>query len=253
MANTVVHKHLDATGLTQVWAAILAGFVKQEAGKGLSANDLTNELLAKLNSIADGAQVNVIESVSVNGTKLTITEKGVNVQVPTGALASLDKVKEADLDTALAAIITAKAEKTYVDEELEKKATKATTLAGYGIADAYTKEQTYSKTEADNAIDAKVKTAVAGVYKVKGSVAFAAIPAQGMVVGDVYNITDAFTAGSAFITSEQGKAYPAGTNIVYTETGWDVMAGTYDFSDFLKRDEVSALSSEEIAEICKVN
>ena len=72
-------------------------------------------------------------------------------------------------------------------------------------------------------------------------------------MGDVYNVTDAFTAGSTFITTEQGKAYPAGTNIVYTETGWDVMAGTYDFSDFLKKDDVTALTSEEIAEICKVN
>ena len=42
-----------------------------------------------------------------------------------------------DLEEAIAL----KADKTYVDEELAKKADKATTLAGYGIADAYTKEQ----------------------------------------------------------------------------------------------------------------
>lgn len=250
---TVLHKHLDATGLTQVWAAILADFVKQEAGKGLSTNDLTNELLAKLNGIAEGAQVNVIESVSVNGTKLEITEKGVNVLVPTGALAALDKVDAAHLDEALAALINGKADKTYVDTELAKKADKATTLAGYGIADAYTKEQTYSKEETESAIDTKVNTAVGGVYKVKGSVAFASIPTEGMVIGDVYNITDAFTASAAFIPSEQGKPYPAGTNIVYTENGWDVMAGTYDFSDFVKKDEITSLTSEEIAAICVIS
>lgn len=37
--------------------------------------------------------------------------------------------------------ISKKADKTYVDEELEKKANSATTLAGYGITDAYTKEE----------------------------------------------------------------------------------------------------------------
>ena len=52
--------------------------------------------------VATGAQVNVIEKVSVNGTALTVTSKGVNVSVPTGALARKDKVAEADLDTTLA-------------------------------------------------------------------------------------------------------------------------------------------------------
>ena len=44
-----------------------------------------------------------------------------------------------------------------LQEEIKKKATKATTLSGYGIQDAYTKDQ----------VDAKV----ASVYRVKGSVA----------------------------------------------------------------------------------
>ena len=55
-----------------------------------------------------------------------------------------------------------KAEKTYVDEELAKKADKASTLVGYGITDAYTSEQVYTKSETDKAIADAVKTATGG-------------------------------------------------------------------------------------------
>ena len=47
--------------------------------------------------------------------------------------------------------------KTALQGEIDKKATKATTLAGYGIADAYTKEQA----------DAAIQTAVAGAHHLK--------------------------------------------------------------------------------------
>lgn len=46
-------------------------------------NNFTNALLTKLNGIEDGAQVNKIESISKNGEVLTITNKNVNIEVPT--------------------------------------------------------------------------------------------------------------------------------------------------------------------------
>lgn len=82
--------------------AAIGSKVDKVAGKGLSAEDFTTALKNKLAGVATGAQVNVIEKVSVNGTALTVTSKGVNVSVPTGALARKDKVAEADLDTTLA-------------------------------------------------------------------------------------------------------------------------------------------------------
>ena len=111
---------------------------------------------AKLDGIEEGAQVNVIETVKVNGTALTVEGKAVNVEVPTGALASKDKVAETDLESTLA-------------EKLNNKADKATTLAGYGITDAYTKEEAdakvaTAKSEAINTAgtnaDTKISTAV---------------------------------------------------------------------------------------------
>lgn len=61
----------------------LTDYVRKEAGKGLSAEDFTAAFKAKLEGIAEGAQVNVIESISVNGTKQTVTDKGVDIKVPT--------------------------------------------------------------------------------------------------------------------------------------------------------------------------
>ena len=225
-------KFLDNVGLSQLWGLILAGFVAQEAGKGLSTNDFTDELAQKLNDIAEGAQVNVIESVKVNGVALEVTEKGVNIQVPTGTLAALDKVSQEHLDEALFALIAGKADK-------------ANTLAGYGITDAYTQEQT------NTAIDTAVRTAVASTYKVKGSITLAELPTVGMVTGDVYNIKEDFVTTDAFVEGA-GLSYKAGTNVVYTETGWDCLAGTYDFSDFLRKDDIRSLTPEEIEEICQM-
>ena len=65
----------------------LAGKVNAEAGKGLSTNDFTTPLLEKLNGIEAGAEVNVIESISLNSVPLEISAKAVNIPIATvGAL-----------------------------------------------------------------------------------------------------------------------------------------------------------------------
>lgn len=46
-------------------------------------NNYTTDEKNKLNGIATGAQVNVIESIKVNGTAQTITNKAINIAVPT--------------------------------------------------------------------------------------------------------------------------------------------------------------------------
>ena len=61
----------------------LDGKVDKEAGKGLSTEDFTSALKTKLEGIDAGAQVNVIETVKVNGSALTVTDKAVDVTVPT--------------------------------------------------------------------------------------------------------------------------------------------------------------------------
>ena len=77
----------------------LEGKVDKVAGKELSSNDYTDEDKAKLAGIADGAQVNIIEVVKRNGTALTITDKAVDVTVPTKVIQLEDAGDYATLST----------------------------------------------------------------------------------------------------------------------------------------------------------
>lgn len=82
--------------------------VDKVAGKGLSTNDYTKDEKTKLEGVATGAQVNVIETVKVNGVALTPSDKAVDITVPTGALADKNEVAEADLAAALKTKINGK-------------------------------------------------------------------------------------------------------------------------------------------------
>lgn len=88
---------------------------------------------------------------------------------------------------------------------------------------AQSAEQTISTKKADKSdtyTKAQVDAKLSGAYKVKGSSTFEALPKDNNVVGDVYNITNAFNLG--------GKHYDAGTNVVWTEDGWDALSGSFD-------------------------
>lgn len=63
--------------------SLLNGKVSKEEGKGLSENDFTNDFKSKLEGIESGAEVNKIETIKVNNVAQTITNKAVNVVVPT--------------------------------------------------------------------------------------------------------------------------------------------------------------------------
>ncbi len=187
---------------------------------GLSSNDFTDDLRLKLDALN-------VKDIKVNGTKVQADDEGaVALTIPNGAMATKDKVTADDLAEALLTMLLGKADS-------------ATSLAGYGIADAYTREQT------DNAI----KAAVARVYKIQGSIAFENLPVEGMAEGDVYNITQKFVTDNRFIDGT-GNEHPAGTNVCWTATGWDVMVGVYDFSSFVKKTDLVAITAEEIAAIC---
>ena len=71
---------------------------------------MTNAEGTKLAGIAEGAQVNVIEKIKVNGVEQTVTDKAVDIKVPTGALADLDEVAEENLNAALKEKVNAAAE-----------------------------------------------------------------------------------------------------------------------------------------------
>lgn len=73
--------------------ALETGKVDKVAGKQLSTEDYTTAEKTKLGGIAEGAQVNVIETVKVDGSPLTVESKAVNIDLSTYA-------KKADLTKA---------------------------------------------------------------------------------------------------------------------------------------------------------
>lgn len=97
------------------------------------------------------------------------------------------------LDTKIASHVTT------VETSLDLKADKA---------DTYTKDQ----------IDSKLS----GVYRIKGSCLFEQLPTNA-IIGDTWNILNDFTL--------DGEEHPFGTNVVYTENGWDALAGIFDSSE----------------------
>ena len=144
------------------------------------------------------------------------------------ALAFKAKVSQSDLDDALAAV-------------LEGKADKATTLDGYGITNAYTKDE----------INAKISA----VYKPAGSVVFAELPALSeSILGNVYNVTDAFTTTANFVEGA-GNKYPKGTNVVVVKVGdaykYDVLAGFVDLSGYVEKEAGKGLSDENFTAALK--
>ena len=113
--------------------------VDKVEGKGLSTNDYTNDEKTKLEGIAAGAQVNVIETVKVNGVALTPADKAVDVTVPTGALASKDKVAETDLVDALATKINGKLDASEVTGDLLTHNASEFAAAGHNHDTVYSK------------------------------------------------------------------------------------------------------------------
>lgn len=113
--------------------------VDKVSGKGLSTNDYTNDEKTKLEGIAAGAQVNVIETVKVNGVALTPTAKAVDVTVPTGALASKNKVSETDLVDALATKINGKLDASAVTGDLLTHNASEFAAAGHSHDTVYSK------------------------------------------------------------------------------------------------------------------
>lgn len=161
-------------------------------------------------------------------------------------------------------------------QDISGKADKSTTLAGYGITDAYTKTETDNKIgelttgKADKATtlsgygitDAYTKTEVDGklssVYKPGGELYFADLPEPSATnLGFVYSMLDAFTTDDRFIASTP-TPYPIGTNVVVVAVDngesadtymFDVLAGFVDLSGYWKKVDLVAITNQEIDEI----
>ena len=152
----------------------LDGKVDKVTGKGLSTNDYTTTEKNKLKGIANGAQVNKIESISVNGTVIAPdTTKKVNITTLTSGTRSLSNY--------------------------------------------YLKENTYSKTEIDNIVNA-LKTSR---FKI-----VSALPTENIETNVVYLVPKANAT-----TTNAKEEY---VNLDGTTKGWELIGSTdIDLSDYI--------------------
>ena len=211
--------------------------VASVAGEGGTDGLLTAIDKEKLDGIAEGAQVNVLEGVKVNGTALTATNKVVDVRVETGD----------------AGVGTFKVNGTNV------------TPYGLGTAAAATVETTGISSNAGTlATTAQVKeyvdTTVTSAYKAAGSIAPAGVVSSLLVAaneGNVYNLSGTLTldatSAALFVDGASGDVITAGTNLVVVKSGndykFDKMAGFVDLSDYTQFSDFGGLTAEDIAEI----
>ena len=78
--------------------------------------------------------------------------------------------------------------------------------------------------------DYALKSDITSLFKFQGSLTSINNLPTSPEPGDVYNISNAFTANSSF-PNDNGKSFPAGTNVVYVfgefNNYWEVLGGTY--------------------------
>lgn len=215
----------DGTGSTSFDGSADASIALTLANSGVSAGTYTKVTVDAKGRVTTGANVAIAD---VTGLSSKITEIEGKITTAEGEIDALqgsqgtmetalegkadkgdsladygiaDAYTKGEVDSALAG----KADTTTVtalQSTVSGKADKSTTLAGYGIGDAYTKTE----------VDAKVSS----VYKYKGSVENeAALPQEGQVIGDVYNIED------------------TGMNVAWDGEKWDKLGSTVDLSAYM--------------------
>lgn len=113
----------------------------------------------------------------------------------------------------------------YTESEIDSKLT-GKSDTGHTHDDRY-----YTETEVDN----KIATAISSVLRYQGTKnATSDLPTSGQVKGDVWNITTACVASGTL------PAVNAGDNVAWNGTGWDVLAGTVDLSNYYTETEADA-------------
>lgn len=120
----------------------------------------------------------------------------------------------------------------YTDDEIDAKVLALNNaIAAKSDSDHVHDDRYYTETEVDN----KIAAAVSSALKYKGTKeTTSALPTSGNATGDVWNITKACAASGAL------PKVNAGDNVAWNGTGWDVLAGTVDLSNYYVKSEVNA-------------
>lgn len=208
--DNVISIAIDSDSLEQSLATLQSNIDKEAATARAAETKLGNDIATEKNR-AESAE----QTISTNLQNEIDRSTQIDTQHTNAINKEVQDRKEAiatEVSDRNAAILVETKRAKAKEEELDNKITDHTAATNAALALKADKSDTYTKAQ----VDAKLS----GAYKVKGSSTFEALPKDNNVVGDVYNITNAFNLG--------GKHYDAGTNVVWTEDGWDALSGSFD-------------------------
>lgn len=201
---------IDSDSLEQSLATLQSNIDKEAATARAAETKLGNDIATEKNRAQSAEQTistNLQNEINRSTQVDTQHTNAINKEVQDRKEAIATEVSDRN-----AAILVETNRAKAKEEELDNKITDHTAATNAALALKADKSDTYTKAQ----VDAKLS----GAYKVKGSSTFEALPKDNNVVGDVYNIINAFNLG--------GKHYDAGTNVVWTEDGWDALSGSFD-------------------------
>lgn len=208
--DNVISIAIDSDSLEQSLATLQSNIDKEAATARAAETKLGNDIATEKNRAQSAEQ-----TISTNLQNEIDRSTQIDTQHTNAINKEVQDRKEAiatEVSDRNAAILVETNRAKAKEEELDNKITDHTTATNAALALKADKSDTYTKAQ----VDAKLS----GAYKVKGSSTFEALPKDNNVVGDVYNITNAFNLS--------GKHYDAGTNVVWTEEGWDALSGSFD-------------------------
>lgn len=208
--DNVISIAIDSDSLEQSLATLQSNIDKEAATARAAETKLGNDIATEKNRAQSAEQTigtNLQNEIDRSTQIDTQHTNAINKEVQDRKEAIATEVSDRN-----AAILVETNRAKAKEEELDNKITDHTAATNAALALKADKSDTYTKAQ----VDAKLS----GAYKVKGSSTFEALPKDNNVVGDVYNITNAFNLG--------GKHYDAGTNVVWTEDGWDALSGSFD-------------------------
>ena len=208
--DNVISIAIDSDSLEQSLATLQSNIDKEAATARAAETKLGNDIATEKNRAQSAEQTistNLQNEINRSTQVDTQHTNAINKEVQDRKEAIATEVSDRN-----AAILVETNRAKAKEEELDNKIANHTAATNAALALKADKSDTYTKAQ----VDAKLS----GAYKVKGSSTFEALPKDNNVVGDVYNITNAFNLG--------GKHYDAGTNVVWTEEGWDALSGSFD-------------------------
>ena len=208
--DNVISIAIDSDSLEQSLATLQSNIDKEAATARAAETKLGNDIATEKNRAQSAEQ-----TISTNLQNEIDRSTQIDTQHTNAINKEVQDRKEAiatEVSDRNAAILVETNRAKAKEEELDNRITDHTTATNAALALKADKSDTYTKAQ----VDAKLS----GAYKVKGSSTFEALPKDNNVVGDVYNIINAFNLG--------GKHYDAGTNVVWTEDGWDALSGSFD-------------------------